>query len=214
MKCGWDKKGLVLVILLTAFCLGSCGTSPDSPYKYWLGGKTVDVDGTVSDFPAIFPELYLKNGWDGETLLYMPKTKTLSTGSGSQPYCRMHVQVEEGAASYDDAAVEYFMMIGGAPGNMEVWGVTFGMPFEEADRMVRSRTENWTPPVNIRALEVKELEDADSSPGCGYTLMQGLREAGVPEEELELVDYQLGKMSFTVAYRNGEVYGMLIYRYR
>ena len=34
------------------------------------------------------------------------------------------------------------------------------------------------------------------------------------EEELELVDYQLGKMSFTVAYRNGEVYGMLIYRYR
>lgn len=109
--------------------------------------------------------------------------------------------MEKDAVSYDDAQIEYFMMINGQPGNMEVWGVTFDMSFEEADALIRGQAEVWKPPMNIYEKEDDRLKAE-------------LDKLGVPDEEVRIVDYQIGKVSLFVAYRNEKVYGMMVSVFR
>lgn len=148
MKRTRQRKGVLLVCLLILISLlTACKPSPSKePYFYWVGGKTVDAkEGTIKDFPAIFPELYLKDGWNGENpLYYKPYSRTISNKDNA-PFCQIAISVEKDAVSYDDAQIEYFMMINGQPGNMEVWGVTFDMSFEEADALIRGQAEVWKP---------------------------------------------------------------------
>lgn len=209
MKRTRQRKGVLLVCLLVLVSLlTACKPSPsEEPYFYWVGGKTVDVkEGTIKDFPAIFPELYLKNGWDGKNPWYKPYSRTISNKDNA-PFCQIKISVEEDAVSYDDAQIEYFMMINGQPGNMEVWGVTFDMSFEEADALIRGQAEVWKPPMNIY-----EKDDPISEEGMAF--VAGINKLGVPDEEVRIVEYQIGKVSFFVAYRNGKVYGMMVSMFR
>lgn len=204
MKRTRQRKGILLVcLLILVSLLTACKPSPSKePYFYWVGGKTVDAkEGTIKDFPAIFPELYLKDGWNGENpLYYKPYSRTISNKDNA-PFCQIAISVEKDAVSYDDAQIEYFMMINGQPGNMEVWGVTFDMSFEEADALIRGQAEVWKPPMNIYEKEDDRLKAE-------------LDKLGVPDEEVRIVDYQIGKVSLFVAYRNEKVYGMMVSVFR
>lgn len=200
------KKFVSLFLALAmTLSLVSCNQSneADPLATYWLAGESVNFGATVFSFPPVFPELFRKTEWDGKDITQKPISRVLCS-AGTAPYYEMRVKVEENAESYMDAHVEYFMMINGVPGNMEAWGITFGMTEAEVNGVLEKANQG----KEFLSDRISVISEGNFN---ADVMDEAFRKIGVPREELLIRQYSAARGDLVAAYRNGKVYGMYIH---
>lgn len=201
------KRILALFSLLLCACLLASCTIREGPNYFWLAGETVRFSPapTVSDFPPVFPDLYYKSEENAAANIEMP----LCSNPSHFPYYEMSVGRSERLA---DAEIGYFLMIGGNPGNMDVWGITFDMTKEEVEVKFREieQKRGLTGVITDYIGEEDGYNEDGGYSSAGY-IAQVFQRLNIERDSMTYTQYLVAHSDMFIAYRNNRVYGILLF---
>lgn len=172
--------------------------------ELWLAGKQVSLRTTVSEFPAVLPELFRDIAFDETDPKQRALTKTVSAQTDTL-YYEVGIQADsDHNHSYESAVVSSFYMVGGRSGHIRAWGVTFGMTKEEAEAAIQDYfdMEKVFPDRNLpietdRSSLLSELTDTEKE----Y--------AGITDTStVELLSYRMETNRLDLLIVNGTVRGI------
>lgn len=200
------KRMLSLFSLLLCACLLASCTIKEGPNYFWLAGETVRFSPapTVSDFPPVFPDLYYKSE---ENAAANPGITLCSNPSHFPYYEMVAIECERPA----DSEIRYFLMIGGNPGNMDVWGITFDMTKEEVESKIKEMEQKRS--LTSVISDCKGEEDGYNEQGgyspAGY-IAQVFQRLNIERDSMTYTQYLLTYSKVYIAYRNNRVYAILL----
>lgn len=104
-----------------------------------------------------------------------------------------------------DSDIRYFLMIGGNPGNMDVWGITFDMITEEVDDKFREMEQK-------RGLTgvISNYDDKNNVNDPPDYFVEAFQRLNIKTDSMTYTQYLISYSNIDIAYRNNRVYGILL----
>ena len=182
------KKGIIFLvasILLLALTACSPAEGPQLPedakhfsaeqqkvlltsYELWIGGEKTSLGIKAADFPPVFPEVFRNIAFDKTDPKQRAIGKYLKAQTETLYYEAYLSPQKDYYHPYTESEIMSFYMVGGMPGHMEAWGVTFDMTQEEAEAAMAAYFDieknfpgTALPILDDRSYLIAELTDAE-----------------------------------------------------